>query len=291
MVELRDNQLTTLWMSGKDYAKEIIVPKHRHDFYQLQYLVSGSENLIIGDKPFTMKPNYLSIFDSNEYHEYSFNKRSRIVDIKFNMVSDLRTLLDDLFNKSVFLVEDMMIRNKFSQLTDQGIYFQKSEDRQILINIDTQVKLILLELAHSTAPEPMLISSEKCPDVDTDSNDPVALMTQYMFDNYSEKITLDILSQKFHYSKSQIINLFSDQKHQTPMYILQKIRLQYAKQLLSETGYSIGQIANEVGFNNNYFTKLFLKYEKQLPSEYRTAKQKELHEIILNTSFDITTQP
>lgn len=293
MAELRDNQLNTLWMSGKGYSKEMVVQKHRHDFYQLQYLVSGSESLTIEGTNHVMKPNYMSILDSNAYHCYSFNKDSKIIDIKFSMISELRGLLDNLFSKSVFLIKDEMIRNKYSQLIDQGVYFQHYKDNKALINIDTQVKLLLLELSHPTVPEPIPLNEVKDTFIANKENldTPVYSMTDFLIENHGSKVTLDMISEKFHYCKPQIIRLFSETYHQTPMHILQKIRLQYAKKLLSDTDYQIGQIANEVGFSNNYFTKLFLKYENQLPSDYRLGKRRKANEIVLNASFDITTQP
>lgn len=293
MTDLRDSQLNTLWMSGKGYSREKAIDKHRHDFYQLQYLVSGSETLIIEGTTYQLKPNYLSILDSNVYHAYSFNKESKLIDIKFRMIKELRSLMDKLFTNPVFLVKDEMIRNKFSQLIDQGVYFQNYQTNNILINIDTQVKLLLLELTNPTVPEPIPLGNQvgSVFPVETDSDTVTTPMLNYLIENYDDKMTLDQMSTKFHYSKPQIIKLFSDEYNQTPIHVLQKIRLQHAKILLAETDKSIGQIANEVGFSNNYFTKVFLRYENQLPSDYRLGKRRKADEILLNTSFDITMEP
>ncbi|WP_054725265.1 helix-turn-helix transcriptional regulator [Paucilactobacillus hokkaidonensis] len=100
-----------------------------------------------------------------------------------------------------------------------------------------------------------------------------------------------MISQEFHYSKGQIIKMFSETLHQTPMQVLQKIRIQHAKYLLTNTDFSIGKIANMVGFSDNYFTKIFFKYEHQVPNKYRLTSKKMNDDIVLNTSFDISTQP
>lgn len=290
MKSLRDDQLTTLWMSGKSYSKEMLIKKHHHDFYQLQYLVSGSEDLTIDNVQHSLKPNYIAMLDSNVSHSYSFNRDSKIIDIKFSMVDALRDLLSSLFQNPVFLINDEMIRAHFSQLIDQGIYYQQFKQAKVLINIDTQIKLLLLELLTPTVPEP--IPLQKSPSIfNSQDNDVDFDMLRYMETNFNQKLTLDMISKKFHYSKAEIINIFSEKLHQTPIHVLQRIRLQHAKSLLSETDLPIGQIANEVGFNDNYFTKAFLKYENQLPSEYRLIKNRKTDEIVLNTSFDITTQP
>lgn len=293
LADLRDSQLTILWMSGKKYSREMTVKQHRHNFYQLQYLLEGNEILTINDKIYTLKPNDIALIDSNISHSYSFEKESKIIDIKFNMIDGLHELMKAIFINSVFHIDDEMIRNRFSQIIDQGVYFQHYKKSNILINIDTQVKLLLLELSQPTVPEPLQLSPKeiKLPFSDSYDSEDAAQILSYMIDNYQYKVSLDMLSEKFHYSKPQIIKLFSDSYNQTPIHILQTIRLQKAKELLTETTKSIGQIANEVGFSNNYFTKVFFKYENQLPSDYRLGNRRKSEEIVMDTSFDITAEP
>lgn len=124
LADLRDSQLTILWMSGKKYSREMTVKQHRHNFYQLQYLLEGNEILTINDKIYTLKPNDIALIDSNISHSYSFEKESKIIDIKFNMIDGLHELMKAIFINSVFHIDDEMIRNRFSQIIDQGVYFQ-----------------------------------------------------------------------------------------------------------------------------------------------------------------------
>lgn len=289
---LRDSQLVILWMSGKGYSKDFEVKKHRHDFYQLQYLISGEENIEINQQKYVLKPNEIALMDSSVDHSYSFNKESKLIDIKFSLSKELRQLLSSLFHQPVFPVKDAFLRNNFAQLSEQAINYQTYKDEQLLIDLDTQVKLLLLQLVHSQSYQTAIPTK-----VDNTSifgemlNGKSFPMLDFFEENYDQQISLDLLSEKFHYSKGQIIKIFSETLHQTPMQVLQKIRIQHAKYLLTTTELSIATIANMVGFSDNYFTKIFFKYEHQVPNKYRIASKKIQDDIILNTSFDISTQP
>ncbi|WP_137597602.1 AraC family transcriptional regulator [Paucilactobacillus kaifaensis] len=289
---LRDNQLVTLWMSGKGYSKDFKVKQHRHDFYQLQYLITGEENISINQQKYILKPNNIALMDSNVYHEYSFNKNAKLIDIKFNLDNELRHFLSNLFLKPVFPVNDAFLRNSFSQLVEQAVNYQTSENSELLLDLDTQVKLLLLQLLHSSRKTTTVSGNSMNTSIFSEIlQDDSFPMLDFLEQNYDQQITLDDLMEKFHYSKGQIIKMFSDTLHQTPMQVLQKIRIEHSIYLLKNTNYSIGKIANMVGFSDNYFTKIFFKYEHQVPNKYRITAKKASEDIILNRSFDIATQP
>ncbi|KRO11091.1 transcriptional regulator, AraC family [Paucilactobacillus hokkaidonensis] len=278
-------------MSGKGYSKDFEIKQHRHDFYQLQYLIAGEENIAINQQPYTLKPNYIALMDSYVYHSYSFNKASKLIDIKFNLSKELRHLLTALFEQPVFVVNDALLRNSFSQLVEQAVSYQTHENPELLIDLDTQVKLLLLQLLHTSSKSTVPNKKESTSVFSEILNGNHFPMLDFLEQNYSQEITLDLISQEFHYSKGQIIKMFSETLHQTPMQVLQKIRIQHAKYLLTNTDFSIGKIANMVGFSDNYFTKIFFKYEHQVPNKYRLTSKKMNDDIVLNTSFDISTQP
>lgn len=289
---LRDSQLTTLWMSGKGYSKDFEIKQHRHDFYQLQYLIDGEENISINQHEHILKPNEVALMDSYVYHSYSFNRESKLIDIKFNLNQELRDLLSSLFLHPVFPVKDAFLRNNFAQLAEQAVNYQTYANTELLLDLDTQVKLLLLQLLHSSSSQAVIPSQKSNTSIFKEMLHGEKLpMLDFFEENYNQQITLDLLSQKFHYSKAQMIKMFSETLHQTPMQVLQKIRIQHAKYLLINTDLPIGTVANMVGFSDNYFTKIFFKYEHQVPNKFRVSAKKIQDDIILNTSFDIATQP
>ena len=58
-------------------------------------------------------------------------------------------------------------------------------------------------------------------------------------------------------------------------------RVEKAKELLLYTNYSLSEVARESGFNDqSYFTKVFLKFAKITPGQFRRQKQREQQSLL-----------
>ncbi|MDD4689599.1 MAG: AraC family transcriptional regulator [Eubacteriales bacterium] len=92
----------------------------------------------------------------------------------------------------------------------------------------------------------------------------------YIAKNYTNKITLDDLSSKTFVSKQTIIDKFNKNTKMTPMMYIQKIRLDKSKYLLVNSDLTIGEIAENIGFDNiYYFSNTFKKFFGISPLQYR----------------------
>ncbi|TYP68930.1 response regulator [Paenibacillus methanolicus] len=75
-------------------------------------------------------------------------------------------------------------------------------------------------------------------------------------------------------STSHFSLLFKQTYGETFIEYVTRERMERAKSLLAETALSVSQIAKEVGYaERRYFTKVFMKYTGQNPSEFRTSRQ------------------
>ena len=92
----------------------------------------------------------------------------------------------------------------------------------------------------------------------------------YLDTHYHEKITLDLLAERFYINKFYLTRVFKEQFGQTVTNYLVQLRITQAKRLLRFTDRSIEAIAQECGLNDaNYFSRLFKKVEGTPPGEYR----------------------
>ncbi len=97
-----------------------------------------------------------------------------------------------------------------------------------------------------------------------------SLVMKYIKQNYSSKITLALLAQKFSCSQSMLIKCFKKEYSTTIMSALMDIRLEKAAEHLKNSRLSVKEIAGRCGFSEqNYFSKSFSKKYKCSPSEYR----------------------
>ena len=63
---------------------------------------------------------------------------------------------------------------------------------------------------------------------------------------------------------------FKEKKNSTVMQYLETIRMNRAKELLEDSGLSVTEIAQEVGYGDpNYFTRSFKKNCAKTPKQYR----------------------
>ncbi|MDO4297186.1 MAG: helix-turn-helix domain-containing protein [Lachnospiraceae bacterium] len=110
----------------------------------------------------------------------------------------------------------------------------------------------------------MLLISSRCDLVDR--------TVQYMERNYREEISLKNLADEFFVVPTYLARRFKEKKNCTVMQYLEDIRLRKSKELLETSDYSILEIAQMVGYNDqNYFARSFRKVYGVSPREYRNS--------------------
>lgn len=97
---------------------------------------------------------------------------------------------------------------------------------------------------------------------------------QYIQRNYTEKITLELLSSMSNYSALHIRRKFLSEMGMSPNEFLLSVRLTNAKKMLAETSTSIRTIALNCGFTSEaYFYTAFRSEFGITPGEYREIVQ------------------
>lgn len=92
----------------------------------------------------------------------------------------------------------------------------------------------------------------------------------YLDNHFAEKITLDLLAERFYINKFYLTRVFKEQFGQSVTNYLVQLRITQAKRLLRFSDLSIESIAQECGLNDaNYFSRLFKRVEGVSPGEYR----------------------
>ena len=93
---------------------------------------------------------------------------------------------------------------------------------------------------------------------------------EYLDMNYSQKITLDDLAERFYLNKFYLTRVFKEQFGVSVNGYLTQIRITHAKRQLRFTDASIEKIGQECGLcDANYFSRVFRKVEGVSPGEYR----------------------
>ncbi len=99
------------------------------------------------------------------------------------------------------------------------------------------------------------------------------MVKDYLNRNYSSKISLDILAEKFGYCSVTLTKSFKKEFGTTIMQYLSDIRLDNAADMIVNTFAPFKQIATDCGFSDqNYFSKAFTKRFGCSPSQYKKKK-------------------
>ena len=99
-------------------------------------------------------------------------------------------------------------------------------------------------------------------------------MVSFLYQHYSEKITLDEIAVSGHVSRSKCCRIFQYYLQQSPIDFLNAYRLKVSCYLLRNTEKSVTEIAFACGFNHlSYFSKIFFERYGCTPRVYRNANK------------------
>lgn len=99
-------------------------------------------------------------------------------------------------------------------------------------------------------------------------------LLSYIYDHYTEDISVQDLSDYMGYSEVHTSRLFKQYFGQTFVSYLAHYRMKKAAHLLMYTDMSVREIGKAVGYSNsNYFGKVFHRIYDMTPSEYREIKK------------------
>lgn len=100
---------------------------------------------------------------------------------------------------------------------------------------------------------------------------------EYLHTNTHAMISLDKAAHICHLSPGYFSRSFSKEFGSNYTNYITRLKIDQAKKLLTKTDLSIGQICDQLGFNDSgYFTKVFKKQEYLTPSMYRKYAPEEI---------------
>lgn len=97
----------------------------------------------------------------------------------------------------------------------------------------------------------------------------------YIHSHYNEVIMIEDLSSKCFMTKSHFCRIFKEVTGETPIYYINKLKINRAITLLTGSNLSIKEIANSLGFDDTaYFCRCFKKYTGLSTSSYLKEHKK-----------------
>lgn len=250
-------------------------PIHYHPEYEINFILNGKGvKRIIGDHIEEIDDIELVLVGPNLHHGWELhnckNKKIHEITIQFH---------NNLFDDSLLSRRIMMpIKDMFNR-SNHGILFSKKTSEELanrLISISKldgmdyflEIISILHDMANSRNQK---LLSTYTVDLDTfEDDDKMKLVYEFIQKNFSEKITLDEVSQVASMSPVSFNRFIKKRTGKTFINYLNNIRVGYAARWLIEKDLSISEIAFKSGFNNiANFNRIFKSIKNATPSQYR----------------------
>lgn len=139
--------------------------------------------------------------------------------------------------------------------------------------VDYLATSLLIELSEQVVKNFHLTSDQ------TSADKKIASILEWIRLHSLEKLSTGIIADQFNYNRDYLCRFFKKETGWTVQAYIHMLKLSKAKDLLTLSNESIGNIARAVGIQDErYFMRLFKQYEKLTPSDYRKA----YHRIPLN---------
>lgn len=239
-------------------------PDGRKD-YQLLYIASGKGHFFIDGKERIVSAGNIIIYEPDEPQNYVYYKEDKTDVYWVHFTGSEVGKILDCYNVHVkdnilYIGTSPDYQWLFGQII-QELQLCRSRYEEI---ISIHLRNILILISRS-------IGSSKT--FSNAAEKEIAFAMHYFRMNYSKEIRIDKYAESRNLTACWFIHCFKQITGQTPLQYILSLRISNAQSLLENTGYSISEIAEQVGYDNSlYFSRLFHKQTGMSPKEYRRMR-------------------
>lgn len=241
-----------------NWRKQNEIAKHSC-FY---FVLGGSCNLEIDGKQYTLHPGSLALLPGGKVINASHTEEKYLYKYWCEFSARIAgvSIFDWLQIPYVIQVDDMeQTESLFHAMLYDG-YGQCYTVKSGVLRASEQLFSILDIFLEKTLQDREIFGN----------NRDLMKVILYMAEHMQEKLTVEDIAAIIYMSPAAFSRMFHKYVGMPPITFLNELRLDKAKKLLSETDISINQIAETVGFDDEfYFFKIFGRHVGVTPAVYR----------------------
>ena len=236
------------WISGS--GKE-----HWHDFYEIEYIISGSGDYVIDGKSFPIESGMLYFMTPIDFHNVHTD-RSQIINVMFSesilTPAHLVPFSCQAAPKAFPIPEEM--RPFIMTLLEEIVQYQEQP-----VYCAALLDCLLLKLAHQLLPLE-----------ESSWNQTAQKIHYYIINHFREKVTLEDVAQYVGLTPAYVSAVFKKEMNINFKKYLNELRFTYARKLLQYSDMSVTQICGECGFDDYpNFIRRFKEHFGITPSQMR----------------------
>lgn len=263
------------WAGKLELAADNTVERHKHDFWEFLYIVSGKGQVCVGTKNYTAQSGDLFIYPPSVEHDETPSQGETLV---VRVLSIINT--GDITFMEYWPLSDPHYV-KFSQ-TWLNIVFDRISDKILseLEQMDTAYTIRIKALSFEWQSYLMMYVEKTCKKgLDSPQENYVFHTQQYILQNYQRSISLESIASNSYVSTYYLSHIFKKITGSTPMNYLTTLRMKKAQDLLENTRISISEVGRMVGYEDvQHFSNSFKKHFGCSPRVYRQSRNQSTSE-------------
>lgn len=247
---------------GCDTTHDINFSVNRPSGYEwyLLLLVKSPAIFVINGKEIATPANTLIIYDKNHPHEYRANQADYRNDwIHFDADSSFFSNHQIHLNKPLYITNQYYFSDLIQKMANE--FYSNNPYKELTIEY-------LMHILCIKTREQMMIKSFI--PRHTRIHEELIKLRSKIYSNPQNNWSVPIMANKLHISCGYLQNIYKKTFKISCMSDVIESRTTYAKELLLETDFSVREISDLCGYNNEvHFMRQFKKRTAMTPSEYR----------------------
>lgn len=254
-------------------------PLHNHNYFEIVYIEKGSGIHIVNGQEIPYQKGYLFLLSPDDIHEFRFQEKSRFIHLKFTSLyfrdypgdkmmsvwnKNIDYLLHFMENRSGNLLSDKADQELIEHLFQAAIIAKRKKNALYESLIFQLISFVLSLIKEQNKTKNSLR--------DKDVQSVIEELILYIEENIHEPklLTLNALSDIFHYSPNYIGILFKEKMGLTLTDYINQHRMRLVERRLKYGKNSVKQVVIDFGFvDESHFNKFFKKHKGITPSAFR----------------------
>nr|MDA3816290.1 AraC family transcriptional regulator [Prolixibacteraceae bacterium] len=232
----------------------------------LIYNIDGYGHIKIADKEYFLQPDHFLIIPQNVPHAYYADKKNPWSIYWIHLGGEKSKFISASFSQPTLIekTHTSRINERLSLFDEIFKCLEKGFGVEIMEYVNLCLPRLLATFTHLQQYRNINESI---------TNDPVSLAINYMLENLKSKLTLNQLAKEVKLSASYFSRIFQNKTGFPPIEYFNQLKIQHSCRLLDNRNLSIGDIAREIGLEDQfYYSRLFKKIINQSPREYRKGR-------------------
>ncbi|TFH24984.1 MAG: AraC family transcriptional regulator [Bacteroidia bacterium] len=257
---------------------------HYHQEFELSFITEGSGSRIVGDSVEEFHPGDLIFIGPRIPHVW-FSEAPVLNQHSGRTLESVYLLFNqEILPEGLTSLPEFKHVNRAIQLSERGIRITGDTLNQVsrimlqLPYLNSMKRLMLfyeiMDIIGESQSFTFLASADYIKTRFESTNNRVKKIHEFLMLNYHEEINLEKIAEMVHMAPASACRFFKFSTGLTIFEYLNKIKIDYACNLLLNTELNVVDISYDCGFNNlSHFNKQFRKFLGKTPTEFRKLRQ------------------